>query len=301
MTENTTPLIFTPSEVANYVVCPEAWRIKTFGQSPVLNERPGSPRGTAETRKVRRDWVAQQDLRSQIRSYTKVVYLLLCLVTTVVFLLEQHRSSGAPSHLARWGFEPSFADETDILSRVIPIPTELLLLLLMLGVLIFIWDLLERTGKKISRQSGVPENSNIVAIKGSEFLPSEEYHSEALGLRGRADALVKDKRFLIPVLFIPKGKKIRDRHVAELLVLLRLVAEHSDAPLPYGIALLSATKRQVRVRNTAEKQRWLDTVLDEMRAIGSKQAPAVPAPAIYKCKNCDVRTFCKFSAYSDSK
>lgn len=300
MTENVAPLVLTPSDVANYVVCPEAWRIKAVEHAGSSSDRLLPPRGTPETRKVRRDWIAQQDLRTQIRSYAKIVYLLLCLVVIVVFLLEGHRSSGDSSHLARWGFHPSLAKETDILSRVVPVPTEILLLLLVLGVLIFIWDLLERTGKKINRQSGLTENTNLVAIKGSEFLPSEEYYSEILGLRGRPDALVQDKRFLLPVIFIPKGKKIRDRHVAELLVLLRLVEEHTGTAPPYGIALLSATKRQVRVRNSDEKQRWLDTLFDEMRAIHSKQAPSVPAPAVYKCKNCDVRKLCNFSAFSDS-
>ena len=53
--------------------------------------------------------------------------------------------------------------------------------------------------------------------------------------------------------------------------------------------------RIVKVKNTPEKQRWLETLLDEMNSI-LDGVPAVAAPSFKKCKVCDVKNRCKFSA-----
>jgi CRISPR/Cas system-associated exonuclease Cas4 (RecB family) len=59
-------------------------------------------------------------------------------------------------------------------------------------------------------------------------------------------------------------------------------------------------QRSIRIKNTDEKQRWLDSLLDEMRSI-LDGVPAVPTPAFYKCKRCDVRDICAFSAYKPER
>ena len=79
--------IFTAEEVANYVVCPEAWRLKYV---ELASKRRSST--SSDGTKVRREWVEQQDLSSQLRKYAKIVYMLLVCLVIIVFLLEQQRS-----------------------------------------------------------------------------------------------------------------------------------------------------------------------------------------------------------------
>ena len=79
--------IITAEQVANYVVCPEAWRLKYLGRG-----RKQHSERTEEGQRRRRNWVETQDLSATLRSYAKIVYLLLVLVAIVVFLMEQKRS-----------------------------------------------------------------------------------------------------------------------------------------------------------------------------------------------------------------
>ena len=118
-----------------------------------------------------------------------------------------------------------------------------------------------------------------------------------VGLSGRPDALIKDDGAVIPVSIKPMSKKVRDRHVIELIAHLRLVEEDEGVRPPYGILLMGKGARKVKIRNTEEKQRWLESLIDEMNSIIGG-VPAVPAPALYKCKHCDVNRICKHSAYT---
>ena len=279
------------------MVCPEAWRLKSNRGEERNTSQEAPKRGTVETRERRKHWISQQDLRSQIRFYAKVVYLLLFLLVIVVFLLEHQRTMELRAGAVDVSSSMSFLGKVESVSQIIPIPTNILLLFLVLGIVIFIWDLLERAAKGIGQQSGITDNKAFIALKGSEFLPSEELYSEKLQLSGRPDALIKEKRFTIPVVFVPKGKKIKDRHIAEILAFSLLVKETSGIEPPYGVIVLGSIKREVKVKNSPEKQRWITSLLDEMRAIYSENVPTVPTPKLYKCKNCDVRSLCNFSAY----
>ena len=80
--------IISASELANYVVCPEAWRLKHEG----LGQKQQSAR-TTESKERKQEWVRQHDLSSTLREYAKIVYFLLLLVVIVVFLLDSQRES----------------------------------------------------------------------------------------------------------------------------------------------------------------------------------------------------------------
>lgn len=74
------------NDVSNYVVCPEAWRLKYqgFGEKQATEE-------IAVGKKLRQDWAKEHDLATQLRKYTKITYLLLVALVIVVFLLDQRR------------------------------------------------------------------------------------------------------------------------------------------------------------------------------------------------------------------
>ena len=175
---------------------------------------------------------------------------------------------------------------------------ELMLLLLILGILIFLWDIFDRHRSRAQQETGLDKNFQAISVRGSSQLPGISLNSDTLGLYGSPDAIIRENEFNIPVINKPLSKKIRDRHVIELLVYMRLITEKEGKSPPYGIIVLGAEHRQVKIRNTEQKQKWLDSLLDEMRSI-IDGVPAVPSPAVYKCRSCDVRKFCAYSAYHE--
>lgn len=192
-----------------------------------------------------------------------------------------------------WHRFSAFLEVTDSRHSV---PPQLLYLLLVLGILIFLWDLFDRRSKTIHRNSGLDEKAQMIALKGSSQLPSREYVSSFHGLSSKPDALLKIDGYIIPVDRKPMGKKVRDRHIVQLLVHMRLIEEIEGVRPPYGILLLGPEVKTVRVQNTEQRQHWLDTLLQEMESI-IDGVPARPAPAPMKCKSCDVRSVCQYSAY----
>lgn len=182
------------------------------------------------------------------------------------------------------------------LNRVIPV--EILILLLIMGVIITVWDMLMRHSSKIQAAGGLGEKSELVALKGSDLVPEKEYRSETLKLISQPHGIIKEGGFLIPIDNVPSSKKVRDRHVVQMLVHLRVIEEQEGKMPPYGILILGKEQRSVRIKNTEEKQRWLDNILAEMRSI-MDGVPAVPKPTYYKCRGCDVRPVCAFSAYKE--
>ena len=179
------------------------------------------------------------------------------------------------------------------------IPPELLFLLLIVGIIIFLWDMFERRSSNIRKSGGLDEKSEVISIRGSSQLPAKEYTSFESGLTSMPDALSKEGGFIIPVSIKPMSKKVRDRHVVELLVHLKLIEEKEGKRPPYGILVLGPEGRSVKIKNSDDKQRWLESLLDEMRSI-IDGVPAVPKPALYKCKSCDVRMHCNYSEYKET-
>lgn len=83
----TTTRTISSQDVANYVVCPEAWRLK---YSAVGTKK--SDVRAVEGRKRRRKWVEDQDLSGRLMHYAKMAYLLVLCVVIIVFLWEQKRT-----------------------------------------------------------------------------------------------------------------------------------------------------------------------------------------------------------------
>ncbi len=175
------------------------------------------------------------------------------------------------------------------------VPTEIALLILVLGVIIFIWDLLERRRESLQKGGGLDKSSELISLRGSDNLPPKEYFSKSLGLSSRPDALLKEDGAIIPVDHKPLSNKVRDRHVIAMLLHMKLIEEIEGIRPPYGILLMGKKRRSTRIKNTEEKMRWLDAVIDEMRSIADG-IPAIPSPSAAKCRNCDVRKECDHSA-----
>lgn len=172
------------------------------------------------------------------------------------------------------------------------VPTEIALLLLVLGLLIFMWDLFDRRGKKLSGQSGLAHTVPLISLKGSSHLPAREFYSESLGLVSEPDALIKEKGFIIPVDVKPLSTKVRDRHIIKMTLHLKLIEEILGKKPPYGIILLGKDQETVKIENSADNHLWLDAVIAEMRSI-LDGIPAAPAPGKAKCAHCDVAEQCE--------
>lgn len=298
--------IVSASEVGNYVVCAEAWRLKYLKQT---RYREGD--SAATSKELRDEWFQTQEVSSQLRNYAKVAYLLLVAITILVFMLESagttqwlgEESPTAPNVAAAdisvpetGEIEPYRKIKRILVQTQKAIPIEIIILFILLGMIIFIWDLFDRRMRTMRKKSGLTEETETVSMRGSSHLPSSTYRSSALGLTSKPDALVKEDGFLIPVDRKPMTSRVRDRHVVQMLVHLRLIEEAEKQRPPYGILLMGKKVRNVRIKNSDEKQRWLDTIIDEMRSI-MDGVPAQPSPSPMKCKRCDVREVCEFSAH----
>ena len=286
MPDDTSSRTLSAAEISNYVVCPEAWRLKY-----IENARYEHGEGTEESKELREEWVRTHDLSSELREYAKIAYLLLLILTVFVFAWDQVKK-----------FESQVPEGEKKLLHIIDsakqaIPLEILGLFLVLGILIFVWDLLDRKRKSLRDSAGIDEKTDVIAVRGSSELPGKRYHSAELKLSSRPDALLVEGGIVIPADRKPMTNKVRDRHVIQILVHCRLVENHEGKRPPYGVLFMGKNVRTVRIKNTEEKQLWLDSVLAEMRSILGG-VPAVPAPSKMKCKYCDVRQSCDHSRYS---
>lgn len=278
------PEVIQAIEVANYVVCPEAWRLKYLEHNKRFS--PPSPEG----KKIREEWISKQDRSAEFRRYAKHAYTLLVLFVFGMFLLET--AFEVRARLARLSVpEQLFRIDSTL-------AVEIVVLVLLLGVLLFTWEHLERRSKLLKKQSGLDEKSEVVAVKGGSVLPSKSLSSAKLGLASTPHALLREHGTTIPVDMHPFGKKVRDRHIAHLLVHLKILAEQEKKQPPHGVLILG--ERTIKIKFTEEKERWLDTLVDEMRSIRGG-VPAVASPAIYKCRSCDVRSLCRFNAARSSE
>lgn len=267
----------TAPELSNYVVCPESWRLQREHR---LSVEPSVKQ--VQAREGRAAWEEQQGLLVRLGGYTRVAYLSLFLVAIVVFLLEHQRIS-RPAPGPRGGI-------------VATVPDELALLMLVLGTVIFLWDLFERRSAALRKDLGLTKESEMVTgTKSSEGVDEHDLHSDSQNLSSRPNAVLREDGFLIPVDIHPTTDKVRDRHVVAMLLHLAILEEREGKASPYGVLIMGKAQRRTQIRNTPEKQRWLWTLIDEIRSIIGG-VPAVPAPALYKCRNCRVKQFCAFNA-----
>lgn len=175
---------------------------------------------------------------------------------------------------------------------------DLVLLALLLVCTVIVLDAVTAILSKKRKESGIEKAAPAVSVDGSKTIPGKSYVSDIQGLAGKPDALIVEDGYFIPIERKPLARKIRDRYVAQLLVYMRLVEEFEGKKPPYGYLLLGPNVRKVKVENSAERQAWLQHMLDEMRAILEKKAVPIAAPHLIKCRKCDVRDSCQFRADS---
>ena len=78
--------IISANELASYVVCPEAWRLKNSSEQFQVKS---SPNKTAA--RERKEWIERQGMLAEFKLYAKVAYILLVMLVILVFLLELNK------------------------------------------------------------------------------------------------------------------------------------------------------------------------------------------------------------------
>ena len=271
------------NQVAEYAVCPEAFRLKDLDRDLRSAEKRKETQPQADSAKqARTEWSRSQELRNDFLKYSKVIMLLLSALLLAVFFLDKYDLL-APDKGA--GFARQIA----------VVPLEILLLIFILALLTFLWDLFYRRGNAIGEEGGVSKAVTVVAAKGGSVLDSTHLYSKSLGLRAEPHALLEERSMRIPMDLHPNTNRVRDRHVLSLLVSLRILDEEQKNSPTHGFLLMGSKRRKVRIEYNPERKRWLESVVEEMRAIRSG-VPAVARPGQRKCRNCDVSGVCEFSA-----
>ena len=179
-----------------------------------------------------------------------------------------------------------------LLSEIVTVDTQIILFAVLVVVAVIVLDSISAFAKKRSIEAGVSEGSVAVSIDGSDAIPVKNYVSDIQGLAGTPDALISEDGYIIPVERKPLSKKLRDRHIAQLLVYMRLVEEFEGKKPPYGYLLLGPNCRRIKIYNDDKRQAWLQGMIDEMRACLEEDIPVKPAPHAKKCKRCNVRSHC---------
>jgi len=185
---------------------------------------------------------------------------------------------------------------TKLLYDIAATDQQVVLLIILLVITVIVLDAISIFARKQRKKVGIePTIPGNTSARATNALPPRLYVSNMQGLSGKPDAVISESGFLIPVERKPLAKKIRDRHVAQLLVYMRLIEEFEGKRPPYGYLILGPNCRRVKVLNSPEKQAWLQKMIDEMRAIYAGHATAVPTPHPHKCKKCGVRAACGFN------
>lgn len=180
----------------------------------------------------------------------------------------------------------------DLIYDLASLDSELVILAMLVIFAVIIFDAVSMVVGRRKKDTGLEGKSTAVSIDGSSFKPVRNYISEKQGLAGTPDALILEEGFVIPIERKPLARKLRDRYVAQLLVYLRLVEEFEGKKPPYGYLILGPSCRRIKIDNTAQRQAWLQKIIDEMQSILQKKSSALPAPHPAKCSKCDVREAC---------
>ncbi len=268
--------ILAAGEVGVFSVCPQSWKLKS-----VDRERPLGKRQDVELGKhLHKHW---SSVFEESLILSKWIRYLAALVCTALALFLLMRPSRAP-----------LGDLLELSLRNHALQLSLLVLMAFLVIRTF-----GRAANRRREDAGFVPTDKTVSIEGSSTLPAREYVSTIQGLAGKPDALISEGGVMVPIEMKPLAKKLRDRYVAQLLVYMRLVEEFEGGRPPYGYLFLGPKCRRIKVENSESKQRWVQGMIDEMRAI-LDGAPARPTPHPVKCAKCDVRHRCPFGTDSSA-
>lgn len=271
--------IYDLSELSSYIVCPESWRLKSLEEQTKkskLNER------SKKSQEIKSRWWRERELFLQMKKQARVIFALLLLLFVVVVFID---SQGMSIYPKRQGIISNNITKREI-------PNEIMLLLTFLGISIFIWDLLERKSSLIAKSFGLNKKENFVELKDSNG--KNDISSNLIRLHGSYDTLIEEKKLIVPAKTHPLIKKIRDRHVIEIIALTMLLEEKIKNKVPYGILIIGEEKRKVKINSTEEKRNWVISIIKEMDSI-QNGTPAIALPSKFKCKNCDVLNHCKYA------
>ncbi len=184
----------------------------------------------------------------------------------------------------------------DAIVEIADLDPELILLVLLVVVALVRFNRFSAIAREKQEDSGLDGKvpPRTVSVDGSPALPIKDYVSEMQGLAGKPDAVISENGYIIPIERKPLARKIHDRYVAQLLVYMRLIEEFEGKKPPYGYLILGPNKRRVKIENSEARQAWVQKILDEMRGILEKSAPAIATPHPKKCARCDVRAACQY-------
>jgi CRISPR-associated protein Cas4 len=259
-------------EVGAFSVCPQSWFL-SFSKSKT--EAPPTARSILG-QALHRDWSKFFEESLTFGTWVRYLAMLVCMML-VVFI-----------------FVSPATTPIEELFKLSPRNRGLQLLLL-LTLCAWLMRIFLKEQERRRAGAGFSRSEVTLAIDGGVLLPEREYVSISQGLAGKPDALVKEGEIIVPVERKPLAKKLRDRYVAQLLVYMRLVEEFEGARPPHGYLLLGPTCRRITVVNSVQKQEWLSSMLEEMRAI-LEGAPPKPLPHPRKCAGCEVRARCSARA-----
>ena len=141
------------------------------------------------------------------------------------------------------------------------------------------------------RRTGITRGMIVRCVEGGRFVAGREYLSRRLGLVGRPDAVVEEGGYFVPIERKAFGKRPRDKDIAQLLVYCRLIEEEYGVRPPHGYLVIGPQSKRFKVVNSAEKQLWIDTLLEQMRA-ALEGGACVATPNRKKCDGCAVREQC---------
>jgi len=259
--------IIAAGEVGAFSVCPMSWKLKWIDKAKGKHES-----SVALGQKLHHDWSVIFEESLLLGRWIR--YLAVLITTAAVVFLLLH---------------PVDAPLTGLFS--ISLRNNGLQLVVLAGFTFLVIRSFLKAARKRHRDTGFRVNEVAVAMEGSALVPAREYISRAQGLAGKPDALVREGGEFIPVERKPLAKKLRDRYVAQLLIYMRLVEEFEGRRPSKGYLLLGPECRRVTIENSEAKQRWVGTLLEQMRdVLNGGEARATPHPA--KCSKCDVSARC---------
>jgi CRISPR/Cas system-associated exonuclease Cas4 (RecB family) len=182
-----------------------------------------------------------------------------------------------------------------LLQEIQTLDSSITLLVVLIVISVIVIDSLLARVQEVGSKTGVDLSKNAskaFRVEGDKKLAVKDYISDIQGLAGRPDALLVENSYIIPVEHKPLANKLRDRHIAQLLVYMRLIEEFEGKRPPYGYLILGSNARKIKVSNSREKQAWLQKLLDSMREHLEKGEPVIATPQSTKCNKCAVSSAC---------
>lgn len=177
--------------------------------------------------------------------------------------------------------------------------TNSIILVILLCVTVIVFDSIALSIGKIRKDLGLKKTTRHVGSNKGLKVGQKEYISEELGLAGRPDAVIEENGFFIPVERKPLQKKIHERQVAQLMVYMRLIEYCEGKRPPYGYLILGSNCKQIKIENTEEKQKWLDSIIFKMRE-GFETKIVQATPHRTKCSKCPVKQRCTKRFWDES-